>query len=645
MTPPRRPDRPLGGIVAALARGVIGLALGAFGLMPQPAATQPAARGSTDGPAQVLVINGADAYLPAFVSTDAGMRAAVARRSDRPVVWLYETLDALRFRESGAREELAALLARKYAGTRIDVVVLVSEPALAFYLRHRERLWPEARAVFHSVPTASLPGLALGTGISGFPVEPDYAQTLEIALALQPRARRLVVVAGVSPFDEAELARARLAVQRRAGKLEVEYLVGASLEALRDRLSRESPDTVVLFVNMFRDAQGQVYTPRDALAAFSAASGAPVYGVAATQLGSGMTAGAVESFEDRGTLAGELVVEALRSPPGAPARVLPAPAPICVADGRELARFGLRAAALPPGCDLRFVEPPFLQRYWWQSLLVALALAGQSALIAALLVQRRRRRAAEISVQAQRAQLLHSSRLAVAGELTASIAHEINQPLGAILSNADAAELLLNSGKASRDELLQILADIRRDDLRASEVIRRLRSLLARHEVERRRIALHQVIEDTAAILRNEARRRGATIELALQARNDAVLGDPVQLQQAVLNLVLNAFDASGSLPPERRLVRIETADAPEGVATTVRDLGTGIAAADLPRVFDSFFSTKGSGMGLGLSIARSIVEAHGGTISAARREPGTEFRIVLPLAPADEPTTSPSPS
>jgi signal transduction histidine kinase len=220
----------------------------------------------------------------------------------------------------------------------------------------------------------------------------------------------------------------------------------------------------------------------------------------------------------------------------------------------------------------------------------------------------------------------------VAGELTASIAHEINQPLGAILSNADAAEMLVQSGRIQREELLQILADIRRDDLRASEVIKRLRTLLARHEVEQRRFSLNQAVEDVAAILRAEARRRDATIDYVLDAREAGVMGDPVQIQQVIINLILNALDAGTGLPAERRRVRVETSDTPYGVRLTVGDSGVGIAAGDLPRVFEPFFSTKSGGMGLGLSIVRSIVEAHGGTIAAVSNAVGAEFRVTLPL-------------
>jgi signal transduction histidine kinase len=210
-------------------------------------------------------------------------------------------------------------------------------------------------------------------------------------------------------------------------------------------------------------------------------------------------------------------------------------------------------------------------------------------------------------------------------------------------SNADAAEMLIQTDQLRRDELLQILADIKRDDLRASEVIKRLRALLARHDTERRRFNMNETVQATAGILRAEARRREVDVEYGLRAERADVLGDAVQIQQVIINLTLNAFDASAEFPKDARRVVVETLDTASGVQVSVRDFGIGIAMVDLPHVFDPFFSTKRSGMGLGLSIARSIVEAHGGTIAAASCAPGAEFRIILPLAPATDPAR-PSP-
>jgi C4-dicarboxylate-specific signal transduction histidine kinase len=266
----------------------------------------------------------------------------------------------------------------------------------------------------------------------------------------------------------------------------------------------------------------------------------------------------------------------------------------------------------------------------------------QAALITILLVERRRRRVAEVAVQKQRIELAHASRLAVAGELTASIAHEINQPLGAVQTSADAADLILNAGGDRRDDLLRIVTRIRRDNLRASDVIRRLRTLLARHEPERHPLDVNAAIGDVATILRPEARRRGVTLDFRPAGTAEYVLGDDIQIQQVLINLVLNAMDAVADLPDDRRTVVVAVVRFGDRIAITVSDRGPGVAAEHLGKLFDSFFSTKQNGMGLGLSIARTIVEAHGGRIVADNvPDGGAVFRVEFP-AYADARATSP---
>lgn len=586
--------------------------------------------------AQVLVLSGSEPYLPGFVAIDAAMREAMARRREASVVWIHEFIDAIRLGDA-SQLILADVLARKYENVRIDAVVLVTEPAVDFHLRHRERLWPASPAVFHFVAPDYAARLPADARLSGIPAQVDFAGAVRTALALQPKARRALVVGGVSPFDEAQLAGVREALATLAGHLTVEYLVGLSPQQTAERLAATGRDSIVFYGSLLRDDDGRVYVPRAVLETLSAASAAPIYGVFETQIGHGLAAGAVESFAARGERLADLVARAIDGSLAGRAVVEPPPPSRCVADARQLKRYGLNARLLPEGCEVRFVEAGFFERYWWQSLLVALALVAQTVLIASLLLQRRRRRAAELSLQAQRVQLLHASRLAVAGELTASIAHEINQPLGAILSNADAAEMLIESGRMERRELLQILADIKRDDLRAGEVIKRLRALLSRHDTARQHVDVDEVIGNARALLRAEARRRAVAVEVDLKATRAKVLGDPVQLQQVAINLMLNAFDAVGEVPQEARRVRVETRATADGVHVSVRDFGVGIAPADLPRVFDPFFSTKHDGMGLGLAITRSIVEAHGGMISAFGCDVGAEFRVLLPREPASD--------
>jgi PAS domain S-box-containing protein len=232
--------------------------------------------------------------------------------------------------------------------------------------------------------------------------------------------------------------------------------------------------------------------------------------------------------------------------------------------------------------------------------------------------------------------LAHAARLAVMGELTASIAHEINQPLNAILNNADAAELLLEDGSGRLDEVRQILADIRKDDLRASEVIRHARELLRRREPERRPLDMGELVTGILQLLGRDADRRQVALEPELAPDLPVVYGDKVHLEQMLLNLLLNGMDAMAATPVPRRRLVIRTARSGDAVEVAVLDSGHGIPATTLPRLFQSFYTTKKDGMGLGLPLARSIVEAHGGRIWAENRpEGGAVFRITLPAEPS----------
>jgi two-component system sensor kinase FixL len=215
----------------------------------------------------------------------------------------------------------------------------------------------------------------------------------------------------------------------------------------------------------------------------------------------------------------------------------------------------------------------------------------------------------------------------------------LNQPLGAILSNTEAAELFLQSDTPSLEEIRAILGDIRKDDQRASDVIRRMRALLQRHEMESVPLSPAELIEDSIALARPDAVARRVKMESEIAPAVPTVRGDRVQLEQVLLNLLLNGMDALQGCPVEHRrlLVRAQRG-ADHSVEFAVTDSGPGIAVGKLDRIFESFYSTKPKGMGLGLSISRTIVEAHHGRLWAENNpECGATFRFTLPMAPGQE--------
>ena len=298
-------------------------------------------------------------------------------------------------------------------------------------------------------------------------------------------------------------------------------------------------------------------------------------------------------------------------------------------------RWGISEGSLPPGSTVEFRSPPLWQVYRAQIALVAAVFLLQGGLISGLLLERRRRHRAEANARQRMAELAHVNRYSTAGELTATITHEINQPLGSILINTESAELILRSASPDLNELKEILVDIRRDDERATDVIRRLRSLLKRTPFEARIIDLNATVKEAVDLLAPVMKQRNIAIQTRWSSGPLLVNADPIQIQQVVINLVRNGSDAISESAAAERVIDISTSKRGGSAELLVADSGGGIPADSLGKLFDPFFSTRKEGMGMGLSIVQTIVEAHEGTISAENVNRGATFRVKLPISKA----------
>jgi C4-dicarboxylate-specific signal transduction histidine kinase len=240
---------------------------------------------------------------------------------------------------------------------------------------------------------------------------------------------------------------------------------------------------------------------------------------------------------------------------------------------------------------------------------------------------------AEEALNRARSELAHVTRLTTLNALTASIAHEVNQPLSGIMSNASASLRFLSGDAPNLEEAREAVRDIVRDGKRASEIITRIRALTKKAATRREKLDLNETISEVLTLIGDEAKRHSVVVRTQFADTLSPVAGDRVQLQQVVLNLVMNAIEAMSSVSdrPRELVIATQNIDA-HCVQATVEDSGIGIASATVDKIFDSFYTTKPGGMGMGLSISWSILQSHGGRLWAVGKDaPGTMFHFTVP--------------
>ncbi len=344
--------------------------------------------------------------------------------------------------------------------------------------KYRDVIAPGVPVIMADVPARAVAEGANLANTVWVATEYNFRKTLELARRLQPGARNLVIVAGASPYDRSWVDDARHAIEPYTGEYNIRYLVGLRYDNMLQEVSGLGHNTIVLMSFVFVDGGGLSRAPPDVVAAVAQASAAPVYSPVSTFFGLGIVGGYMDSFEAHGVAAADLALDILSGKSAAQLSHQTEPLHRYEVDARQLTRWGLSMTALPASTLLSFREPTIREEHRYLLLAAAAILALQTGLLGILLIQRRRRKQAEAETAEQRREVAHLTRVGVLGELSGAIAHEINQPLTAILSNAQAALHLLAQKSPDLDEIREAINDIVHEDDRAGDVIGRLRNLL-----------------------------------------------------------------------------------------------------------------------------------------------------------------------
>jgi signal transduction histidine kinase len=581
-------------------------------------------------PKRVLMLHSFGPRFKPWSDYEQSIRSEISRRWQKPVDFLDQSLVNARLEDENSEALFAEYLHALYTFRSVDLIVAIGAPAAAFVQRYRQRLFPVTPMVFTAVEQRRVQYEKLTENDTVVAVAHDFPAAFDNILRVLPLTKTIAVVNGASPNETFWLEELRRELAPLTGRVELRWYNEKSFEEILIDAARLPPHSAIFWHLLNVDAAGVAHEANDALNKLSSLANAPIFSYDGSFFGEAIVGGPMYSVHNLGQITAAVAVRILNGEKAGDIKTPPTGFAAPIFDWRQMQRWGIAESSLPPGSTIYFREPTMWERYWWQIALITAVILLQAGFISALLNAHRRRRLAEVQSRQRVAELVHVNRIATAGELTASIAHEINQPLGAILINAETADAILNSPSPDIAELKDIVKDILRDDQRAGEVIRRMRSLLKKTPFELKSLDFNDLVRETVELVVAVGRK----VELVSVITPDAlpILGDRIQLQQVILNLVANGIDAMKDTPNEDRVISIRTSRVEKFAELSVSDCGPGIPEDKIKEVFEPFFTSKAEGMGMGLSIARTIVEAHNGRIWAENQPGGATFRIKLPL-------------
>jgi signal transduction histidine kinase len=561
------------------------------------------------------------------------IRGEMDRQSPWPLDITENSLVTARFSDENPEAPFVDYLRALFAKRPLDLIVSIGAPAANFVQRHRQQLFASTPMVLMAVDERRVQYSNLTANDTAVAVRINYLSAFENILQVLPDTKDVIVVVGTSPIEKFWKEAIAEEVEPLANRIKLSWTDELSFEALLKQASALPPHTAIFWELMIVDAAGVVHEGDVPLTRLHAVANAPIFSYDESFFGSAIVGGPLLLVADSSRQTAAVAIRILGGEKPSEIKTPPIQFASPVYDWREMQRWGISENRLPSGSEILFRPPTAWDQYRWQILFIAAVILTETLLILGLLYEHQRRRRAEVQSLQRMTELAHLNRIATAGELSVSIAHEVKQPLAAIVAQSSAALRWLAHTTPDLNEARAALKKIIFAGDRASEIVDNLRAMFRKESGARRPLDINNLIANVVRLTSHEAQKHGILVYATFFDRpKPQTLGDQAQLEQVFLNLVMNAIEAMKSSKSDRRILELKTS-VNEGheVLVTVADSGPGVDVENFEKIFDAFFTTKPDGMGMGLSICRSIIESHAGRLWASRGDPGLIFFVSLP--------------
>jgi signal transduction histidine kinase len=583
-------------------------------------------------PQRVLLLHSFGPHFAPWSTISPRFREELRKRSSRPIDLYESSLEGERIGAPVKERPFIDYLHALFAERPLDLVVTLGAPATRFLLRNRAQLFPSTPLLVAATDARAVKGMALTDNDAVVPVDIDSNRHIDAILRVLPDTTDIVIAIGDSPLERFWVAELRRAFEKYS-HVTFHWFDKLTADEMVQRAAALPARHVIYYATVRVDVAGAPQEGDRVLDRFFETARTPIFSYLDSHFGHGIVGGPLLSTREIAMRSAEAAVRILDGAPPGEVRLPAISDDHPMYDWRELQEWGISEDRLPPGSEVHFRAISVLERYRVHIAATAAVLILQTVLISWLAYEHRRRHRAEIQSRNAIAELTRMNRVATAGELSASIAHEVGQPITAILLQARAALRMTGAESPNLEKIRASLHEIAGAGKHAHQLILSVRGMFRKDAgAVKAPVDINDLIGTVLSIMQVDLQSSQVRLETRLDETLPAVEGDAVQLQQVILNLTMNAVEAMRAMTP--RVLKIQSSVTSAMVNVSIADSGPGISEANRARVFDPLFTTKAGGIGMGLAICRSIVESHNGRICVSTAAGGGAiFQFELPAA------------